>query len=801
MRIHLVFACTVLALLLPVCATAEPAGDGAPSGNITLTVRAGEHEMAETAHGTVISMDGCGLRARPGEPALPVRRLLLALPPGARAESVETEAIRTTELPGNWRIAPAPPIRLLDGSMGRSAEAVALEQEWLKTREAVYGSSEIFPGERARLAGRGSLRKYAYAEVIFHPFRWHPATGRLTLCEEARITVHYTLPAPGSAERQHTESLLADTAADRQTAQLFCNFEAMAPLYAAPRGGRGGILPACDIVIITTQQNLAGITNSTWLDWKASLGFGVKIVLVDDPSITGQPGTDLPEQIRNYLRANYGPLGIRYVLLVGGITTVPMRYCFPNPYVHSNNWEDPGNPGGAVPTDYYYADLSFDDDDSWDLDGDGYPGEYTQDLPDFMAEVSVGRIPHDYNGWITYALDKIVAFEQDTGAWKRNALNLATIMFYANEDHSGYPVSDGGDSMTAIEAEAMTGWTCAHFSEQEGLAPSLYPWPAVNETVVTENWRDGQYAVVNWASHGWVSGTSRTVWTWDDGDGVPEGSDPDELNSVTYVHDHMDIDDDHPAMVFAVSCSVGYPEVTGLGNMGVHLLCKQGWGGACGVISATRGAAVSGDWLTYGGGSESITCEFNRRYHAGPADPNRAGDALYGSKYHVNSTMGWDHVYEYQNMYVYNLYGDPTLVHAGIDVSAETLGAMLACTPSAGTAPFTTCMAVRIDNFCTGQTRRAAASIDVDLAGGASYANWRAGWTNLEAGGAFVAGWDQFIPALSSLAGVNTFTLSAVDVTPAPWNQPPYPPSGDEAAASCTLTVVLPWTRAGSGEN
>jgi len=746
----------------------------------------------ETDQGARITMADCGSFGVPGEPALPVRRLLVALPPGARAISVQGQVLSATGLPGIHNMAPTPPLRLLDGRFGRSPEALELSNEWQANRKAALASDKPYPAALARLAGAGTLRKYSYADVAFHPFTWNPRSGRLTLCEEARIIIRYQLPETGSPEYQHTAALMADTTADRQAEQLFVNFEDMAPLYSVTGGDRGIALPGCDIMIITSAANVYGITNSQYLDWKRSLGFGVKIVLISDPEITSQPGVDLAEQIRNYLRANYGPLGIRYVLLVGNSFTVPMRYCFPNPGYHTNNWPDPGNPGGAVPTDYYYADLSYDDDVSWDSDGDGYHGEYTEDLPDFLAEVAVGRIPNDYNLWITYALDKMVAFEQDTGDWKRNALNLATIMFYANEDHSGYPVSDGGDCMTVIESQAMSGWNCTHFSEQEGLAPSAYPWPAINETVISDSWREGAYAVVNWACHGWVSGVSRTVWNWDDGDGVPEGSGPDELGSVAFHTDSSQIDDDHPAIVFAVSCSVGYPEVTGMGNLGIQLLCKPGVGGSAGVISATRGAAVTLDWLNNGGGSESIICEFNRLLHAGPADPNRVGDALYGSKFHCHSTMAWDHIYEYQNMYVYNLYGDPTLVHTGIDPTVETLGAQFNCTPSSGTTPFVSAMAVRIDNFYLEQGRRATARIDVDLAGGASYANWRSGWTNIEGGGHFQAVWDQSIPSLGSLDGVNLFTLSAIDVTPAPWNQPPYPPSGDAATATCTLTVKIP---------
>ncbi len=36
------------------------------------------------------------------------------------------------------------------------------------------------------------------------------------------------------------------------------------------------------------------------------------------------------------------------------------------------------------------------------------------------------------------------------------------------------------------------------------------------------------------------------------------------------------------------------------------------------------------------------------------------------SKFYSNQNYGWDHHYEYMNMFDYNLYGDPTLVREGI---------------------------------------------------------------------------------------------------------------------------------------
>jgi len=213
-----------------------------------------------------------------------------------------------------------------------------------------------------------------------------------------------------------------------------------------------------DFVIITTSALVGAITASDFPDWKASLGFTVRTVLTTDTEISGQSGVDLAERIRNFLRANYGAWGIEHVLLVGNYLDVPMRYCYPDP---ENHLHDPANPGvgpGSVPTDAYYADLSFPDADSWDLDGDGFHGEYGEDMPDFMAEVNVGRIPTSIASRITYTLDKMVRYEQDTGEWKRNALHAGAILFYENQNHSGNPFRDGAVVVDEIETHFMQGW-------------------------------------------------------------------------------------------------------------------------------------------------------------------------------------------------------------------------------------------------------------------------------------------------------------------------------------------------------
>ena len=122
----------------------------------------------------------------------------------------------------------------------------------------------------------------------------------------------------------------------------------------------------------------------------------------------------------------------------------------------------------------------------------------------------------------------------------------------------------------------------------------------------------------------------------------------------------------------------------------------------------------------------------------------------------------------------------------------RTVGAELTSVPAIGTLPFNTQFTVTLSNNFTGQVRREAGVIDVWLANGTWFLNWRAGFTNIGGSGVFTTSFSVTMPSLGALVGDNTFILTAEDVTPAPYNQPPYPPSGDTDTASCTVTGIAP---------
>ncbi len=221
---------------------------------------------------------------------------------------------------------------------------------------------------------------------------------------------------------------------------------------------------------------------------------------------------------------------------------------------------------------------------------------------------------------------------------------------------------DGAKLSYYIENDIMYSWTISHYSEQQGLETSVYNWPALSETAFINDWRNGQYSIVNWQGHGWTNRAARKVWSWDDGDNVPEGN---EISWPDFININSNLDDDYPSIVTAESCYIGCPETSPSGNLGIDLLTDPSMGASVGVIASARSPYGSFDWPNNPGGSDSIIYEFNRLMIN---DSKTVGEALYNSKYFCNFNYGWDHYAEYLDMFTFNLFGEPSLNIKGITV-------------------------------------------------------------------------------------------------------------------------------------
>lgn len=619
--------------------------------NIPLSFPEFQSDWIQTLpQGQKIIIDGFDHLNNPGCPSLPVKNIVLGLPPCTTFISVGIQMGEKIQLPGSYDVlpssAPYPYIKgtIPDNCQGRNTE--------------VYTSDDAFPSEAYSLRTKGTLGYYPYVALSICPFVYSPLSGTLMYMSTVELTVHYTYDSH-PLQQDYSKNTRVDTLA----ASLFMNYDSIKPYYIRQETLPSTAAETVDYMIVTSEDLLDAITQSNFIMWKNALGYTTTIVCTSDQTIVDQPGWDLAEKIRNYLRESYLNIGLRYVLLVGDYLTVPMRYCYPNPLNHQNTAGTPGGTGGEVPTDYYYADLSNPDDVSWDADGDSYYGEYLQDHPDFLPEIFVGRIPVNDPSKVTYTLNKIVSFEQDTGEWKHHALAPGAFFYFSNETAPHTGPMDGARISAVIADEFMTGWTVSRYTEQEGLETSIFPGEPLTEAAWTKDWKDNQYAIVNWAAHGWSNLIARKIWSSDDGDNLPE---PNEMTWPTLVSTSSDLDDDYPSIVTAISCYVGYPEPNSWGNLAIDLLTLPGYGASVGVISSARTPYGNLDWPDDLGGSDSIIYELNNNLI------NRSlclGEAFYHAKFFCNLHYAWSSYEEYLDLYTFNLYGDPSLMYEGIEAN------------------------------------------------------------------------------------------------------------------------------------
>ena len=632
---HIAIPTAIFCLFLSLSVVHGPGAE-----QITFTLSTGSYHIEENEEGFhSIEIPGFTLRGEPGEPLLPARVYHFALPPGAEVRSVSIRGGHDEVLEGVFRIAPAPGVIPLNADREAMRKS---RRDWQAAHDAAYRSDEAYPKAVGRVLGAGGARKFNLLRVTFSPLAYRPASGRLLLCRRAEMTVEFDRPDPGTDRYRQAQETLADPAPDMDRLALLDNQEQARDWYR-----RGAVRPEAkstyDYVIITTSGLQSVVSNLA--DWKEELGHSVHVVTTD--WITSQyGGSDLAERIRNFLVDKYAEWGIEYVLLAANIDLIPMRYCYPNG--HSN----------AVPTDYYYADLTGD----WDSDGDNYYGEPGQDAVDLLAEVSVGRIPYSSAGALGDICSKLVAAESDTGSWKNSALLPGAFISFANEDWSGYPGTDGAWVAKRMIEDVFIGWEVTTLYEKSGLEPSILScdFPLTGANMVGQ-WSANDFGVVAWAAHGSDDAAWRKYWNWDDGDGVPESS---EMAWTPFfdVSDVSSLDDGHPSIVFCASCENGHPEVD-------HLARELLGNGSCGAVAATRVSYGILGWTQRDdGGIESLSYYFHD-YLVNKDQP--AGDALYNSKYFC-----WTHNWQnYQNIYDFCLYGDPALRRAGMAPTPQVAAA------------------------------------------------------------------------------------------------------------------------------
>jgi hypothetical protein len=415
---------------------------------VELTLETARPEVITRAGGgQYVAMEGFGTDSAPGAPKLPTLLCHVELPKDAAVLGLNVVGDEPTAISGRFRIAAASPtIRDEPGDEeSRVRERDAAQQAAERNRRRIYGSDRWYPASPALLEAVESTATSVQALLRVRPVSYNPVAGNLRWTPAVRALLRYSLPEDVA---EAFGDVLVTTAAQPRINPFAPTTLAPASLAAtAPSPVDDAVSYLIVVPDAATEQAMR-----RFVTWKESIGHSVEVEQL--PTILSSfSGVDDAERVREFLIDRHRAWGVHYVLLVGTMGTIPTRL------LYMDDRTD------AYASDFYFANLATVD---WDLDNDGRWGEFADDRYSRGYDVVVGRLPLDTVADVRRYCDNAVAFERDTGAWKRNALFAAGFM--------DFRPTDGAELCERLIDDVLipAGWTARTLYEQGGTYPSQH---------------------------------------------------------------------------------------------------------------------------------------------------------------------------------------------------------------------------------------------------------------------------------------------------------------------------------------
>jgi len=584
-------------------------------GEISVTIPIGNYEIKSTEQGDEIYVENFGSLLIPGKPNLPSKIFSIAIPPGAEFVDINFDVSDTIVLSGVYNV---PPVNLPRVIGDEKQEVYTKDlKRYNENYNSVYGSNDPYPSSVVEFVKSAGYRKYNLVDVRVNPLTYYPLSGQLTYYPEITIQVSYAFPEGFSYE----EIMVDNVAKTEQLAEkTIYNYDQAKKWYTSDDNGNR---ENYDYVIITLNSLTSKITSL--VDWEEGKGKNVYVATTDWIS-SNYDGYDLAEKMRNFLRDKYPSesWGILYVCLIGDYEDVPMRRC-----AQSTGYGEPR-------TDFYFAELSKSDSESWDKNGNHQWGEDSDPI-DFHAEINVGRIPWSDGTIVQSICEKSVAYEQNNDpTYKKNILLLGAF-FWDDTDNAVLMEKK-------VDQDWMADWTMTRLYED---AQSNYPCDYdLTYANVKNVWSDGTFAFVDWAGHGSATACYELY---------PSQPFVDTQTCIS-------LDDNYPAIVFADACSNSDTDYDNIGQM----MMKQG---AIGFLGATQVAYGMPGWNNpYSGSSQSLDYFFTTCCTSGDYTQ---GEAHQWALLEMYTNNLWYYTY-YETFQWGALWGNPDLTMGVVSRPPET---------------------------------------------------------------------------------------------------------------------------------
>lgn len=357
--------------------------------------------FSKTDQYDLVTMTGLELSAQVGAPQLPFQIIHLTIPRQEHIDRIELIAAERELLPGEYSILPAAPPEILSAHH-KSRAAIAVPTPDV----GIYASDAAFPAQVIELGGEVAAGNLKLVALRVYPLQYQPVARKLSFYSDLRFRI-----VTKAANQPGVQKAFAATEFSSMLASKLVSGGTMtSPATAAATS-------KYDYLIITSntlEPNFKPLAN-----WKTKKGVPSTIATVEY-IYAKFPGTDRPEQIRNFIRHALKLWGVKWVLLGGDVNIIPARTAFA---MDCKFGSDPRE--NEIPCDLYYADL----DGSWNDDGDAVYGEIADSI-NMIPEVIIGRAPVEDAAETKVFVNKVLAYEKNPPlAYQRNMLFAAEILW------------------------------------------------------------------------------------------------------------------------------------------------------------------------------------------------------------------------------------------------------------------------------------------------------------------------------------------------------------------------------------
>ena len=334
------------------------------------------------------------------EPGLPLVGIKVAIPNGAAFKSLSVTDPKQT-LQTNVLVAANPMVFPTNVTPPPSSMTIP---EYKK---------KVYPDNTVKFVSTNKMDGYTMACFLVSPFEYDAAKGELRFCE--RISLQINLANDKSASSS-SSPFIGKNAKD-WIRQMVINPEDVED--PTPAGGPPKMMTSLspmspvDYLIITSSSLVSSFDEL--VAWKRTKGTRTEVLSLDS-IIQNYSGNTTQLKIKNCLYDYYLNRGLKYVLLGGDNTVIPVQNCFAEVMTEEDSLSITN-----MPSDLYYA--CFGGCFGWDNNSNGIYGEVADGV-DFSPSIYVSRLPIRTQEHVTAYLDKLLCYEKNplSKLWHDNIL-------------------------------------------------------------------------------------------------------------------------------------------------------------------------------------------------------------------------------------------------------------------------------------------------------------------------------------------------------------------------------------------